>query len=92
MMLFLALLSSYCLLVSAITIDEGQIILREPPSNHTDEEYDLFGYSAALHLTQTPASLNNARFVDIERAKVTISVYTSFLTVPIFNDMIKPCY
>ena len=70
--LFLALLSSYCLLVSAITIDEGQIFLREPPSNHMDEEYDLFGYSAALHLTQTPASLNNARFVDIERAKVTI--------------------
>ena len=46
---------------SGFNIDTLQPIVREPPSDHSGQEFDLFGYSAVLHSRAGPglAALSN---------------------------------
>ena len=60
---YLALVSA----VRAVTIDEQEVIVRGPPSNHANDTDDLFGYSAALHSLVNPAE-SGSNFKSIIRS------------------------
>ena len=55
--------------VRGTTLDQYEIFVREPPSAHSDDSYDLFGYTAVLHNLVDPTAagasfndiINNAR-------------------------------
>ena len=67
--LFGVILASVLVSVRGITVDEYEILVREPPSQHSEDSYDLFGYTAVLHnridpsIAPTPFNdiVNNAR-------------------------------
>lgn len=60
---YLALVSA----VRAVTIDEQEVIVRGPPSQHAIDTDDLFGYSAALHNLVNPAE-SGSNFKSIIRS------------------------
>ena len=54
--------------VRGVTVDQYEILVREPPSQHSGDSYDLFGYTAVLHNRINPVAgtpfndiVNNAR-------------------------------
>lgn len=53
--------------VRAITIDELEVIVRGPPSQHAVDTDDLFGYSAALHNLVDPVK-SGSNFKNITRS------------------------
>ena len=53
--------------VRAVTIDEHEVIMREPPPQHAVDIDDLFGYSAALHNLADPAT-SESDFTSITRS------------------------
>ena len=51
---------------SGFNIDTQQPIVRAPPLNHMDQEYDLFGYESVLHSRQvhTPSTTTSQALSD----------------------------
>ena len=58
------ILASVLVSVRGVTVDEYEILVREPPSQHSGDSYDLFGYTAVLHNLKDP-SVADTPFSDI---------------------------
>ena len=50
--------------VRGTTLDQYEIFVRAPPSAHSDDSYDLFGYTAVLHNLVDPTAVGMS-FTDI---------------------------
>jgi hypothetical protein len=66
--------------VQGITLDEYEIFVREPPPEHSNDDTDLFGYTAVLHNLVDPTAAGTSFNDIINNARILVGVPNGTVT------------